>query len=405
MDYPLEKRTKIAFIGISLADIPFWTLLSLLTFILYKSMHITPLQVTCITIIKPISSLFAPYWSQRTYERPDRVLSNLAWGNTLRYLPFLFVPWINSAWIIILAFGLYMMFHRAGFTTWIETIKTNMSPTSRERLMGSRSALNYGLIALLPFALGPILDKNPESWRWLFPGTATLGLMSTFFLYLISPYDRKIPSTAFPKINLLEPWKKSWELIKKDINFLNFQIGFMLGGAGLMIMHLIIPTIFVDVLNLSYTNMLLATSVFKSLGFALTTPLWVRLFRKINIYTFCGLVATLIAIFPFLLLTAQFHILLLYCAYAIYGIMQAGSEFSWHMSGPIFAKEKDSTVFTSTNVLAVGIRSCIILPLGTLLFSLTNSVTVLIAGSLLGILAAAYFMRCSAAIKTEKEAM
>lgn len=52
---------------------------------------------------------------------------------------------------------------------------------------------------------------------------------------------------------------------------------------------------------------------------------------------------------------AQYHVIMLYVAYGLYGVMQAGSELGWHMSGPCFAQEKDSTVFSSTNVLMVGI--------------------------------------------------
>ncbi len=399
----IEQRTKFAFIGYRLASVPFWCMLAVLTVILYETMHITPFQIMCLVIIKPMSALFAPYWSHHIHERPDRALSNLAWGNILRYLPFLFVPWINSPWIVILSFGLYMMFCRGGFTVWIETIKNNMPVASRERLMSFSSALDYGLTAILSLVLGPMLDKNPESWRYLFPAGAAFGLISTFLLYRIPPSASKIPSTAPYKIDLLTPWKKSWALVKKDVNFANFQVGFMLGGAGLMILHSVTPMFFVDVLQLSYTKILTATTIIKSLSYVLTTPLWVRLFRKINIYYFCGLVTILTTLFPFLLLSAQLHILLLYSAYAIYGIMQAGNEFAWNMSGPIFSKEQDSTIFGSTNVLAVGIRSCLIPPLGTLLYTLTNFSAVMIAGALLGLLATTHFMRYGASLKTEKE--
>lgn len=399
----IAKRTRFAFIGIRLASVPFWSMISLLSVLLYKTMHITPLQITLLIIIKPMSALFAPYWSHHIHERPDRALSNLAWGNSLRYLPFLFVPWIDSAWIVILSFGLYMMFYRAGFTVWIETIKTKMPPPSRERLMGFSSALDYGLTALLTFVVGPLLDRDPESWRLLFPLTAFLGLISTLLLYRIPPSASQIPSAPPSRTDLLAPWKKSWELIKKDINFSNFQIGFMLGGGGLMIMQPAIPMIFVDILQLSYTKMLMAIAVFKSLGYIATTPFWVRLFRKINIYRFCGFVTVLIALFPFLLLGSQWHIVFLYCAYALYGTMQAGSEFCWHMSGLTFSKEKDSTIYSSTNVLATGIKGCLIPPLGTLLYTLTNSVMVMIAGSFLGVLATVHFMRYASAFKTEKK--
>ena len=390
-------------------SVPFWGLISLLTFILYKDMHITPLQMTLFIIIKPMSALFSPYWSQVIHQRPDRIVSNLIWGNILRYLPFLFVPWINSAWIIIGAFGLYMMFYRGTSIVWAETIKTNIPPLSQEKLIAFGSALDHCAIALLPFILGSLLDTNPQAWRWLFPLTAAFGLLSTAFIYY-TPASKLAP-TLLPiqlgawdlfKRHILKPWKDSWQLIKKDTNFSHFQIGFMLGGASLMILQSTIPILFADVLKLSYTKLLIAMTICKSVGYVLTTPLWVKFFRRVNIYYFSSFVTILVALFPFLLLSSQIHILFLYCAFALYGIIQAGSELSWHMSGPIFAKEKDSTIFSGTNVLAVGIRGCVIPPLGALLYTLTNSVVVMIAGSLLGLLATAYFIRYSAAPKIEE---
>ena len=48
-----------------------------------------------------------------------------------------------------------------------------------------------------------------------------------------------------------------------------------------------------------------------------------------------------------------------YAAYTMFGIMQAGSTLSWHLSGPIFSKEKDSTLFSGVSVAMVGLRGCI----------------------------------------------
>ncbi|MFS8564571.1 MAG: hypothetical protein LVR00_09875 [Rhabdochlamydiaceae bacterium] len=180
-------------------------------------------------------------------------------------------------------------------------------------------------------------------------------------------------------------------------------MGFMLGGAGLMIMQPAIPMIFVDILQLSYTKMLMAIAVFKSLGYIVTTPFWVRLFRTINIYRFCGFVTILIAVFPFLLLRRS----VAYC-FSLLRLCPLRHDASWqrillaHVR-PHFSKEKDSTIYSSTNVLATGIKGCLIPPLGTLLYTLTNSVMVMIAGSLLGLLATVHFMRYASALKTEKE--
>jgi hypothetical protein len=118
----IMQRTRLAFIGSRLLGVPFWGMIYLLSVILYKDMHVSPLQITIIITLKPMSALLAPYWSQVIYQRPDRLISNLVWGNILRYVPFLFIPWINASWIIIAAFGLYMMLYRGVVPAWMETI-------------------------------------------------------------------------------------------------------------------------------------------------------------------------------------------------------------------------------------------------------------------------------------------
>lgn len=396
----IAQRTRSAYIWSRLLGVPFWGMIYLLAVILYKDMHISSLQISCIITLKPMSALFAPYWSQIIYQRPDKIISNLVWANILRYLPFLFVPWIDSSWIIIAAFGLYMMFYRGVMPAWMETIKTNLPTLSRERVIAIGTTIDYCGTALLPIILGPVLDKYEQSWRWLFLGASVLGLISTVFLsrILISTTARQYSPTHFSvwdffKGRILKPWKESWRLVKNDVSFLKFQIGFMLGGAGLMIMQPVLPMFYVDILKLSYTKMLIALTVCKGLGFAIASPLCVKLFRKLNIFQFSGLVTMLATLFPFFMLGAQLHISLLYVAYALYGIMQAGSDLSWHMSGPVFSKEKESTLFSGTNVLTVGIRGCFVPLIGTLLYALTNSATVMLLGAFLCLFATIHFMK------------
>ena len=149
-----------------------------------------------------------------------------------------------------------------------------------------------------------------------------------------------------------------------------------------MIFQPVLPKFFVDVLDLSYLEVATALTVCKGLGFALTSPLWVKAYRKMDIFQFSRLVIFLIAIFPICLCISQFQLIWLYVAYFAYGIMQVGSEMSWNLSGPVFAREEDSSKYSVVNVLAGGIRGCIFPLLGTLLYGVTNAATVLLLGSL-----------------------
>lgn len=406
MDTKIIRDTRSAYIWTRVLSVPFWGLINMLSIILYKSMHISPLQITAILALKPMSAIFAPYWSQFIYQRSDRVVSNLVLSNILRYLPFLFLPWVEEPWVIIIAFGIYMTLYRGAIPAWMETFKCNLPEVSREKVVAYGSTIDYCGAALLPLLLGFVLDGYEYAWRWLFPVTALLGISSTWFLYRLPSVERKI-HTHLPKctINwneeLFKPWKQSWNLLRERTDFAYFQIGFMFGGAGLMVMQPALPIFFVDILDLSYTKMLLAVAVCKGAGFALTSPVWTKLFRKWDIYYLSGIVTILAAIFPLLMISSQYYSILLYVAYGLYGMMQAGSELSWHMSGPVFSKDKDSSIFSGINVLTVGLRGCVAPFVGAFLFSYTNSTVVMLMGTVLCLMAARHLIMYSRSVSSQ----
>lgn len=389
-DYLLQQ-TRRAYLCTRLLNIPFWAVLSLFSLILYKEMQISAFQIALFIALKPLSALFAPYWSSSLPYRQDRLIPNIVWANILRYLPFLFFPWIESSWLIIFSFGFYMMLQRGVMPAWMEIFKRNIKGIERERVFAFGSALDYLGPALLSLAIGVFLDDYPISWRWLFFATAVIGLLSTFFLY-------GLPSVAGEKENetqssitvlgeIFKPWRQSWALIRDNPDFRKYQVGFMLGGTGLIVIHSTLPMFFVDVLHLSYTEMALAIAFSKGVGFVVASPLWVKLIRRVDLFLFSTFVTILCAFFPYFLMGAQYHLSFFYLGYILYGFMQAGSELSWHLSGPIFSGEKESSAYSQTNVLTVGMRGCIAPFFGSILYSFSNSTTVLLAGSVFCILA------------------
>src|SRR4029077_7977956 len=97
----------------------------------------------------------------------------------------------------------------------------------------------------------------------------------------------------------------------------------------------------------------------KGASFVATSPYWAHWMNKISINLFNCFVCAFAAVFSLFIIESQYVLFSLYAAYLIYGTMQAGSELSWNLSGPIFAESKDSTLYTGVNVAAVGVRGCI----------------------------------------------
>lgn len=384
------RTTRSIFLWSRLLNTPFWTIYNMLFIILYKELHATPLQVTAVIVLKPMASLFSPYWSSWIEKRQDRLVSNIVWANLLKYAPFLCFPWFQNVWCFIFSFGFYMIFLRGATPAWMEIIKLNMQGKAREQVFAIGSTIDYLGSALLPIAFGWILDDYSASWRWIFFTTACVGMVSTLLLVYIPLNGDTRPTNVHSfsvRNSLIKPWKTSWNLIKERPDFKRFQIGFMFGATALMMIHTVLPTFFVDALQLSYTEIMFAIALCKGVGFALSSPLWVRFFHKINIYYFCSVVTFFAALFPVILFCGYFHFSAPYAAYIVYGMMQAGSELVWHMSGPYFAKDCDSSTYSTVNVLTVGIRGCIAPVLGTLLCTATNVTTVMVAACILCVIA------------------
>lgn len=377
-----HQRTSAAFLLTRLLSVPFSAIFNLLLIILYKDLHATPLQITIAIAFRPVASLFAPYWSASIYSQERSHILKLSIANIIKFIPFLFTPFIDNAWYYVFAFGFYMMLTRGMIPSWMEVLKKNVQGMSMEKVFAYGSAFEYIGGAFLPLMFGFLLDGDGEIWRYIFPATAIFGMLSAFFIYRIpSPIFDQVREERSFKQHLLNPWKETYQILCKRPDFLKFQIGFMWGGAGLMVLQPVLPKFFVDVLNLTYLEVAMALTVCKGIGFALTSPLWIRAYRKMDIFQFSRLVIFLIAIFPLCLLASQFNLIWLYVAYFAYGIMQVGSEMSWNLSGPVFAKQEDSSNYSIVNVLAGGIRGCIFPLLGTLLYEYTNASTVLILGT------------------------
>lgn len=389
------RRTRRAFLGTSLLGMPFWAIYTLLLFILYKDLHATPLQITTFIILRPLVSMFSIYWSAHVDKRKDRLRANVLWASLLGPFPFLFLPIIDNPWFIILASALYMTLFRGVYPAWMEILKLNLPESSRQKIVSYGTTFSFVGGGLLSLLIGHLMDDHFQIWRWIFPLAALMSILSVLLQWRIpihlSPLEKGAISSqeneTEPSVSLLsqliKPWKNVWNLMRTRPDFRRFQFGYMLGGFGLVIFQPALPAFFIDTLNLSYTELTTAITLCKGIAFALTSSFWARWLPKVNIYQFASIVALLVSVFPLLLISAQWHIVWVYLAYLAYGVMQSGSELSWHLSGPIFAKGEDSSTYSSVNLAVVGLRGCIAPLLGSMLVAAFSPVVVLLIGCII----------------------
>jgi MFS family permease len=383
------KRTSAAYIWTRVLDTPFWGLFNLLPFILYKDLHASPFQLAMIITLKPLVSIFSTYWSRRAFGMPSRLSSSIIQGRWIAFFPFLAFPFIHNPWYVIACFGLFMLLQVGMMPAWMELLKQNVPARTRENVFSYTQAFGYLGGGLMPFALGWILDEWVGAWRWMFVVTAVISLCAFFWqrTILIRPSQAALQPPNQTHV-LLQPWKSALDILRQRPDFARFQIGFMLIGSGLMIVQPALPVFFVEDLHLSYMELGIAITLCKGIAFACGSPLWVRLIQRIDLFRLGAIIALLAGMFPLFLLAAENHIIWLYLGYLTYGLMQSGNELSWNMSGPLFAKQEDSSPYSSVNVIAVGVRGIFVPLLGALSLSLLGSSTVIVFSSVLCMMAA-----------------
>lgn len=376
-------KTKWGYTLTRVLNTPFWALYTLLPVILYREFDATPWQIACIFSSRPIAALFSLYWSAQVKQRHDKLVSNIVWASVLGHLPFFFAPWISHPWYFVAASAVYMLFHRGGNPAWMELLKINLPEQDRKGIFAYSSAIYHAGGALLAIVISVLLDDYFQAWRWLFPVAAGISLSAIVFQAAI-PVASSVVEVKEPPFSLTEklkkPWQDTWALMKERPDFARFQIGFMLGGGGLMLWQPALPKFFIDVLHLNYTELSIAMTLCKSIGYAVALPFWTRLLGELNIYRFSSIVTAIAAFFPLCLMAAEWNLVWLYVAYLLYGAMQGGSEMSWNLSGPIFSKHDESSLYTGVNVVSVGLRGCVAPPLGSLLCNFFSAAAALSIG-------------------------
>lgn len=376
----------------NLASEPLVSLYTLIPFLLRKDFGATLFQISLFVTLRPVLSVFSFYWSAYLKEGKGKLVANFVSASLLAYLPFLFFPWVGSFWYLILASAMYQLFSRAALPSLIEVLKRNIPKGHREHAFSLFYILSFVESGILGLLFGGLLDAHKLDWKMLFFCAALIGLSGILFFYRL-----KVPVIPKPEapagVTLAHPWRESFRLMRERADFAYFQGAFMIGGSALMLMAPALCSYYVDVLDLSHSDITMARFVFMAIGVAATSLLWKKGLANVPLLKLTFWVLFGFGLFPVALLFAGVDLWFLYLAFLIYGIAQAGSHLIWNLSGTFFAAEGDSSPFTRTSILMLGLRGAVMPFVGGLICELVGPAPVLWLGMFLCFFGALYLLR------------
>ncbi len=373
----LNLVSKIFFAGRILCS-PLEALFTLLIFIANAELNASLLQLTIIAIIKPTTSLVAYYVNANFLKHGCRARSYLISLNMLGALPCLLFPFVNNTWFFIASYALFMATRRASYPIWAEVLKINFPLQSISNIVSKGISINYTVIIFIPLILSFWMDLDHAIWKFLFVLLGLFQILYSVILLRLETIFQASEQYEGGYSALIAPIIKSWQLLRKQPEFAKYLMLFFCGGVGIVTLQPMLPIFFKESLNLSYKELTFAFSCCKGVAFLATAPLWAHWVNRVSLYLFNGCINLCSCLFMLALLFSQISVSLVFFAYLIYGVMQAGCELSWNLSGPIFARENESTSHSGLNLALVGVRGCICPLLGQLIFWHSNASVVLI---------------------------
>jgi len=373
-----EKRFTAIYLATHLLDAPLFAMYSMLAFILSKDLAASSLQITVYVSVKPLTALLSAYWNDAF--RAQTIERNLTWLTFLACVPVLLFPFAESVWFFIFGFVTYFIADRAAVSGWMELLKQRIPEEARGWAVSKCSLCMYLAGGLVPLLAAPWMDRGVLNWRWLFFALACVSLLRLLLIWRASRGVALYSAPEKSRTSLLGPWKRAWAVLKRRPDFAYFQLIFLFGGTGIILMHPILPKFVNKVLHLSYTDLALAFAFAKAMGYICSARIWAWAVKRIDIYRFCALVAAFAALCLFLIPFSTHSVLVLHIAFFIYGVMQGGSHLGWQLSGPAFSGQEVSTSYTGVSVMAIGLRGVFAPLLGAVLGVNLGFVTTLIIG-------------------------
>jgi hypothetical protein len=241
----------------------------------------------------------------------------------------------------------------------------NYPRADRARIAGKLSTIFHLVMAPVGILIGLAMDWDEESFHWLFPLTALLGLIG-IAIYRgvrlrgqkrLMRAERNIAAHERPSLNPLSIYR----VLAQDKPFRRYMMCMFVFGLGNLMITAPLAIVLHEVFDVDYTRGILITTVIPSVLMPMSIPFWSRLIARFHVIEFRAIHAWsyVSASLLFWLGVMLHRIELLYLAAAITGIANGGGFLAWNLGHHDFAPAHRDSQYMGVHVTLTGIRGII----------------------------------------------
>ncbi len=325
--------------------------------ILKKTLSGTPLQITILTMIMPISNLFSIYFARLIKFSKNKSTLFLLMG-VFGKLSLILVSLINTPIPFIFILLLYYLFNSMMNPLMNLIFQVNFRKELRGILFGYMNALSIFISLIISMLAGKLLDINDNYYKILFVFAGILGFITNIFFSRIKISKKKMQNNSLiknKKFDIMYPFKNMIYIFKNDKKYLNFEIAFFIYGMGFIVILPALPIYFVDIMKMDYSQISMAKGVLGQTFMILILPFAGKVHDKSNPVIYSAFTFALLSLYPLLLALAPnvyiiSPLITVYFSFLIYSLAMSAVIIVWNLGSIYFAGDRHSSDYQSIHV-------------------------------------------------------
>lgn len=377
-----------------------------------KYFHASQLLIAVITAAPMFGNIAALIWSDLA--RGRRKVSFVNWLQAGVVLSIgsvaltVLLPPVWDGW----AFGLLIIVARllaSGIVTLRSAIwRMNYPASVRGQIIARISIVATAVLAGTTLVAANWLDKNPQAFVWLYPGSALLGALGIWQFaqirvrkegqllkreQLYTPRPESLAQTAEANVLNYQPngrrpglfnfFAEAKQVLKEDKDFRDYQRWQMLSGFSFMMYGPSLLYMVSKEMTNPQKDYLLATIIVQIIPLTVSlvfTQVWAPLFDAVHISVFrvyqgFTSVAGQLLLFIGALVgwreqSIGMGLAIIAFGQIFIGISNAGGNLAWSLGHNDFAPPEKSATYMAVHVMLTGLRGCFAPFLGVLLYKL-----------------------------------
>ncbi|MCB1685640.1 MAG: MFS transporter [Pseudomonadales bacterium] len=340
-----------------------------------KIYHVSPMVLAVITAAPMFGNLSSFFWSRIANARGKvRVTTTVQVLTVLCVVAIALTP-VSQTGTALLVLG--MVLSRlliAGITTVRSVVwSLNYARAVRARTTGRLQIITSLVTVVISSLVGPLLDADPGSFRWVYGAGALFGVLGICFfsrVNVIGEARHRVLERRSQRNPTAGETLGFFTILRRDRNFAQYQIYQFIAGSGNMIIEAPLVYLVTRELEASYTASIALTMVIPFALSVVTLPLWANFLDRVHVNEFRARQSVLWIISQLLLWFGAFTSSLLWIAASrlVLGVARGGGSLAWQLGHNDFAEPKALSAYMGIHVTLTGVRGAIMPFLGMLLY-------------------------------------